>query len=78
MAEELQGIFPRAWIPGAIPPPAIWLIYVDWLLQEVDAMAEQKWPVLKFIKGHRRMEVIEFLQNGGDWTNGILNTKMVV
>ena len=76
MGDGLESIFPRTWILGTLPPPAIMQIYVDWLLQEVDAVAEQKWPILKVIKGHRRMEVIEYLESGRDWTEGILNTKM--
>ena len=78
MGDGLDSIFPRKWIPGAIPPPEIILLYIDWMLQEVDAMAEERWPILKNIKGHRRMEVIEFLESGRDWTEGILNTKMIV
>ena len=76
-SDELRGIFPRTFIPGAIPPPAIILVLVDWLLQELDAMAIEKYPVLKQIKGHRRREIIAFLEQMPDWTIGILNTKMV-
>ena len=75
---ELRGIFPQIFIPGALPPPAIMFIFVDWLLQEVDAMAERRWPILKTMRGFRRKEVIAFLETQSDWTAGILNTKMVV
>jgi hypothetical protein len=75
---ELRGIFPQAFIPGAIPPPAIILIMVDWLLQELDAIAEERWPVLKTMRGFRRKEIIAFMESQSDWTVGILNTKMVV
>ena len=76
MAEELSGIFPRTWIPGAIPPPAIVLIYLDWLLQELDMRAEEKWPILKTMRGHRRKEIIAYLESLSDWTDGVLNTVM--
>ena len=75
--DELRGIFPRTFIPGAIPPPAIILVMVDWLLQELDARAEEHWPILKQLRGFRRAEVIAFLESQPDWTHGILNTKMV-
>lgn len=76
MSEELRGLFPRRWILGVLPPPAIVEIYVDWLLQEIDKEAERKWPILRFMKGHRRSEIIAFLEAMPDWTEGILNTKM--
>lgn len=78
MSEELRGIIPRSWIPGAIPPPAIVLIYIDWLLQEIDKHAEEQYPILRTMRGHRRREIIEFLDSMPDWTEGILNTKMVI
>ena len=73
---DLGSCFPRRWIPGAIPPPAIMQIYINWLLQELDSHIEQKYPILKFIKGHRRMEVIEYLEAMPDWTAGVSDTKM--
>ncbi len=76
--DELRGIIPRIFIPGAIPPPAYVLVILDWLLNEVDMMAEERYPILKAMRGHRRKEVIEFLESMPDWTDGILNTKMVV
>ncbi len=78
MSDEPLGlsIFPRRWIPGALPPPAYVLVYLNWLQHELDAQAEQKWPLLKHIHGWRRIEVIEFLENEPDWTIGILNTKL--
>ena len=66
------SIFPHRWIPGALPPPAYVLVYLNWLQHECDIMAEQKWPILKSITGHRRAEVIEWLNNEPDWTIGIL------
>jgi hypothetical protein len=75
---ELGSLFPRKYIPGAIPPPAIVMVMVDWLLQELDNMAYKKYPILRTIKGHRRREIIAFLEAMPDWTGDILNTKMVV
>ena len=76
--DELFSLIPRRWLLDGTPPPAIVLIYIDWLLQELDDHAEIRWPILKYIKGHRRKEIIAFLEAMPDWTIGILNTKMEV
>lgn len=57
-------------------PPVIIELYLDWLLQEIDARAQDKWPILKVMHGHRRSEIIAFLESMPDWTAGILSTKM--
>lgn len=75
MNEQLGSLFPRKWIVE-VNPPAIVEIYLDWLLHELDAYAEEKWPILKVIRGWRRSEVIAFLEAMPDWTDGILNTNM--
>lgn len=76
MSDGLHSLFPRQWVLGALPPPAIVMIYVDWLLQEMDRHAEERYPVLKMMRGHRRSEIIAFLESMPDWTAGVLNTKM--
>lgn len=74
--DGFRSLFPRRWWLTEFPHPAIVELYVDWLLQEVDVMAEERWPILKTMKGHRRAEIIAFLEAMPDWTVGVLNTKM--
>jgi hypothetical protein len=54
------------------------LVYLEWLLLELDPLIEEQYPILKTMHGFRRKEVISFLDSMPDWTEGILNTKMEV
>lgn len=76
MTDPLGSIFPRSYWLTEFPHPAIVEIYLEWLLQEIDRHAEERWPILKTMRGHRRSEIIAFLEAMPDWTVGILDTKM--
>lgn len=75
---EMRGIFPARFIPGSLEPAAYVLILTNWLDFEFDQYTVDRYPILKQIAGHRRREVISFLEQMPDWTAGILNTKMVM
>jgi hypothetical protein len=80
MSDEtlFRSIFPVRYRNRDPDPPAYVLVIVNWLLFEVDMHIEEKLPLLREIAGHRRREVVRYMDAQPDWTAGILNTKMVV
>lgn len=59
MAEELRGIFPKAFRPFLFPV-AQQQIITDWLLWEILRNAEDVYPILQEMYGWRRTEIMEY------------------
>jgi hypothetical protein len=66
----LGGLLPARWAVPVWRPAGEQLILINWLYTEIDPRGEERWPILRELRGWRNIEVHEIVVgiNSLDWT----------
>src|ERR1700750_2691811 len=66
----LGGLLPARWAAPVWRPAGEQLVLINWLYTEIDPRGEERWPILRELRGWRNVEVHEIVVgiNSFDWT----------
>ena len=66
----LGGLLPARWAAPVWRPAGEQLVLINWLYTEIDPRGEERWPILRELRGWRNIEVHEIVigKDSLDWT----------